>query len=302
MEYEKFNSVAEVQLFANQLPRSVQRVINLPWRGGDSFKLDLERVQFFLDKSKEQSKQTNKESSASPNSSNDDSRSRNDEEFETGPSSSSGSPDTDSLSDEGHVLLPFSKLVNLITSSMNCRNCRATVKKRCLKTTTIGIATSLTFCCDSRKCGERTNFVMEADVMAEETPTRYTAGRAATYTANWRLLLVTQLFGESQKAGEIIAGFLGLAPAGFQKPSWPMETKLGVAHEKVTAEIMFQNLKEAIKNIPPDESGRVPLCVGYDMGWQMRGRSYNSLSGHAFLIDVRTVKVVGMAVFSKTMF
>jgi hypothetical protein len=58
-------------------------------------------------------------------------------------------------------------------------------------------------------------------------------------------------------------------------------------------------LREAIKNICPDENGWVPLIVSFDMGWQRRGRSYNSFSGHALLIDVRIGKVVRMKIFSQ---
>jgi hypothetical protein len=78
-----------------------------------------------------------------------------------------------------------------------------------------------------------------------------------------------------------------------------MEEEVALQNEKVTGHTMLENLWEAINNICPDENGRVPLIVLFDMGWQCRGRCYNSLSGHAFLIDVKTGNVVGMKVFSK---
>jgi hypothetical protein len=45
--------------------------------------------------------------------------------------------------------------------------------------------------------------------------------------------------------------------------------------------------------------GKIPLTVSFDMGWQRRGMSFNSLSGHAFIIDVGTGKVIGKRTFSK---
>jgi hypothetical protein len=122
---------------------------------------------------------------------------------------------------------------------------------------------------------------------------------AARFACNWRLLLATQLIDESQKAGDIIAGFLYLAPSTFQKPWWRMENDLVVHHEKLAKEIIFQNLKDAIKNLIPDENGWVEIIGSFDMGWQKPGRSYNSLSGHAFLICVLTGKVIAMKVYSK---
>ena len=37
---------------------------------------------------------------------------------------------------------------------------------------------------------------------------------------------------------------------------------------------------------------RAPLTVSFDMGWQKRGRAFNSNSGHAFLVGGRSRKVV----------
>ena len=45
----------------------------------------------------------------------------------------------------------------------------------------------------------------------------------------------------------------------------------------------------------------IDISVSYDMGWQKRagGRIYDSLSGHGFLVDCRSKKVVRMGVFQK---
>jgi hypothetical protein len=166
------------------------------------------------------------------------------------------------------------------------------------------------------------------------------------FSANWQLVAATQLFGESQKAGEIITGFLDLAPSAFRNQWWVMEKELGVEHEIVANANITKNLKDAIKNkttflyngkVPLTVSfdmawqkrgkgpstpfpgtnitknlkdaiknkttflynGKVLLTVLFDMAWQKRGRSFNSLSGHAFLIDVVTGKIIAMQVYSK---
>jgi hypothetical protein len=55
------------------------------------------------------------------------------------------------------------------------------------------------------------------------------------------------------------------------------------------------------KDKPADpKNGKVPLTVSFDMGWQKRGRSCNSLSGRAFLIDAQSGKIVAMQVCSKS--
>jgi hypothetical protein len=80
-----------------------------------------------------------------------------------------------------------------------------------------------------------------------------------------------------------------------------MEDHLAVQHAKVASEIIDTNLKDAVKDKPSDpKNGKVPLTVSFDMGWQKRGQSYNSLSGHAFLIDAHSVKIVAMQVCSKS--
>jgi hypothetical protein len=110
------------------------------------------------------------------------------------------------------------------------------------------------------------------------------------HLSNWRLLQAMQLIGESQKAGKIVAGFLDLVPSPFQKPWWKLQNELAVQHEKLTKQIILQNLKDAIYNKVPDENRWVSLTASFDMGWQKPGRSYNSLSGHAFLVDVLAEK------------
>ena len=50
-----------------------------------------------------------------------------------------------------------------------------------------------------------------------------------------------------------------------------------------------------------DRKDSIGLDVSYDMGWQRKssGRSYDSLSGHGFLIGLSTNKIIGMRVYSK---
>jgi hypothetical protein len=45
----------------------------------------------------------------------------------------------------------------------------------------------------------------------ENTTDKHSLSSISRFGANWKLLSATQLFGESQKAGEIVARFLDLA-------------------------------------------------------------------------------------------
>jgi hypothetical protein len=203
-----------------------------------------------------------------------------------------------------HVLVPFSKMVDWISSSMSCKHCKVNIKASCISKTTVGIATQLHYDCDSEKCRSRKKNTMEAEYVEtdiEDNQDKRALHSTTRFAANWRMLAANQLFGESQKAGEIVAGFLDLSPHAFPKWWFKMEDQLAEqGHERLASEIIEQNLKDYVENkIPETGILKVPLTVSFDMGWQKRGRSYNSLSGHAFLYDVHTGKVVGMQVYSK---
>jgi hypothetical protein len=60
---------------------------------------------------------------------------------------------------------------------------------------------------------------MEAETVDVDSEDKRVLRSVSHFAANWRLVAATQLFGESQKAGEIVSGFLDLAPSAFQK-SW----------------------------------------------------------------------------------
>ena len=53
-------------------------------------------------------------------------------------------------------------------------------------------------------------------------------------------------------------------------------------------------------NLPFNEIGQVDLVVSFDMRWQRRssGHAYNSMSGHAFVIDKYTRKIIDCVVYS----
>jgi hypothetical protein len=193
-----------------------------------------------------------------------------------------------------------------IASTMKCKVCRSSIKATYISKTTVGIASRLHFKCESEKCKAREKETMEAEtvVLRGETHDNRSKSSVTRFTANWRLLAATQLFGESQKAGEIVTSFLDLAPSAFRRPWWKMEEELALAHDHVTSEIIEENLEAAVQKqrgtLHNDHVGKVPLTVSFDMGWQKRGMSFNSLSGHAFIIDVGTGKVIGKRLFSKS--
>jgi urease gamma subunit len=94
---------------------------------------------------------------------------------------------------------------------------------------------------------------MEAETVPVTSPSYKSSVQVSRFAANWRLILGTQLFGESQKPGQIIASFLDLAPGGFRNRWWPMEEEVALQNEKVTQRIILKNLREAIKNISPND-------------------------------------------------
>jgi hypothetical protein len=85
-----------------------------------------------------------------------------------------------------------------------------------------------------------------------------------------------------------------------------MEEHLATKHMKIAGQTMLQNLIESVDSQSGSgdpsnlHNGRVPLTVSFDMGWQKKGRSFDSLSGHALIICVATGKVIGLKVYSKT--
>ena len=95
------------------------------------------------------------------------------------------------------------------------------------------------------------------------------------YAANWQLVAATQIFGESQKAGAIITGFLDLTSGLFRNKWWRMEEDLALEQERIMGEVVLQNLKDSIAKQSLREgvvlhNGRVPLTVSFDMGWQKK--------------------------------
>ena len=78
-----------------------------------------------------------------------------------------------------------------------------------------------------------------------------------------------------------------------------MEAEVGEAHDNIANQCMLCNLEEAVENKSLHANGKALLTISFDMGWQKSGCAMNSLSGHAFIIDVTTAKVLGMQVYSK---
>jgi hypothetical protein len=291
VDYTKYPTVEAVEAYVNSVPLAIKRLLDVPWRGGGrSFRIDKERLQLILDSLPNRSSTNNNTITISNSNQSTSSTSR---------------VEPETRSDEGHILIPFSRMKQWIASSMCCRHCRCDVKANYISKTTIGIATEMFFKCGSDSCSNSgTTTKMQAEtVIADNDEVRPSVSRVgssvARFGANWRLLAATQLFGESQKAGEIVASYLDLAPSAFRDSWFRMENSLAVHHEKVTKQIIRQNLLVALSNKTTDENGKKPLTVSFDMGWQKRGLSFNSLSGHAFLIDVETGKVVGKRVYSK---
>ena len=272
----KYRTVDEVVDAYNLLPKNVKQMFDIPRHGGGRLKLDREKILELL-------------------------QAHNDPE-----------------EDECHVLLPYGNLVDFICEGMACKACGAVITRASLAKTTVGIATSLEYVCRSKECdgarrksskarSEAHNYI-SSRLDAETIGPGYDAvlgegcrdkRSVSNYAANWRLLAATQLVGESEAAGTIFAGFLGLAPTAFRNQWFNMEAEVGEAHDKLANQCMLCNLEEAVEDKQLHANGKAPLTISFDMGWQKSGRAMNSQSGHAFVIDVNTSKVLAMQVYSK---
>lgn len=107
--------------------------------------------------------------------------------------------------------------------------------------------------------------------------------RVDNYELNWRLTLATQLMGESQVGGSIIALMLDLCSDAFWNAWSPMEEALGVEQIKIGArEVDFNLKKETMGKVAifcKDIKEKYPVLVLYDTGWQKAAKTFDSLSG-----------------------
>jgi hypothetical protein len=216
MDYEVHYTAETVEDYVATQPLRVKRVLDIPWlSGGKSFRVDAACLQPLLDSSR-----PSVETIAPSNHLNH----RREEQPKA--------------VDNGHVLLPFNSLVEWISLNMKCRHCRVLTETSSISKTTFGIATELHHnypspSCIARKL-DRENDTMKTrkvddDSEDDETgdPADKNAKRCQTlakrrnsrFAVNWGLVAGNQLFGESQKAGEIVAGFLDLADGGSSSGS-----------------------------------------------------------------------------------
>ena len=74
------------------------------------------------------------------------------------------------------------------------------------------------------------------------------------------------------------------------------EVGLAVEHvaKKSCTDTVLKERKIAVENgAEPDDKGLVGIQCSYDMGWQKRGRGFNSLTGHGAVMGLKTGKVMG---------
>ena len=76
------------------------------------------------------------------------------------------------------------------------------------------------------------------------------------------------------------------------------EREVGLAVEHVSKKsctnTVMKERKIAVENgAVPDDKGLVGIQCSYDMGWQKRGRGFNSLTGHGAVMGLKSGKVMG---------
>ena len=126
--------------------------------------------------------------------------------------------------------------------------------------------------------------------------------RVDCFQLNWRLVLATQLIGESQVGGSIISTMLDLGRDAF----WSNWVKLGdttsVAEWKIGARVANLNLKkETLGKVAVLCNGKekYPVAISYDMGLQKATKTYDSLSGQGLMIGDRTKMVITYKNYSR---
>jgi hypothetical protein len=207
------------------------------------------------------------------------------------------------LPDDCHVIIRWSELSNLIKHNMVCSGCGNTIIN--FDRRTVGIATEIDFSCKCRETytafADRSDYMLE---QSEKTGLIRRERRIDNYELNWRLLMATQLMGESQIGGSIIGLFLDLTREAFRNAWSPMEDALGVQQRKIGQDVVDFNLnqetmgKEAF--MCDDGKLRYPVSSSYDMGWQKSKKTYDSMSGHGLLIGSQTKRVICFQNYSKS--
>jgi hypothetical protein len=171
--------------------------------------------------------------------------------------------------DNFHILIRWLQLTTMVKNNFSC-NCGEPIKhfNRC----TIGIATELDFRCQScnKNVSALANWSSYIEQNAEKT-NLYRERCINNYEMNWRLIMCTQLMGESQIGGSIIGMFLDLTRA-FRNSWRPIEDLLGVQQEERGRQCCNLNLlKEMmgeIGELHENDKVQYPVDVSYDMGWQ----------------------------------
>ena len=140
----------------------------------------------------------------------------------------------------------------------------------------------------------------------------------SSYSANTLLHLLTLYNGNGPVEFVSTCAFLGLPLAqsttnNYSRLSNGIYTKVIQAGEESVEQALLEEVKLTYNSeqreisfedwmlLEPKEREDVGIVVSFDMGWQKRssGNTYNSNSGHAFMIGAKTRKVIGMTLKSK---
>ncbi len=204
--------------------------------------------------------------------------------------------------DDCHVLIRWLELQKLVKEHFACAECGQGVVD--FNRRTVGIATELDFYCKSCKTTATAEAIRSNYTKVDESKDFIRQRRINNYELNWRLVMATQLLGESQVGGAIIGLFLDLNRDAFRNSWTPMEEALGAQQIRIGQRIADANLKQEtmgkVGTYCEDGKVRYPVSVLYDMGWQKAAKTYDSLSGQGLMIGDRTKRVVCYHNYSKS--
>ena len=232
-----------------------------------------------------------------------------DENQHAGPESTpSENTRTSNDPDDVNIIVNYKDLVGFISENFICHGCRNKVSIKNFNRKTCGIATSLGYECQNKKCKQTSVLHPEMTTHPKEENNSTNNGRSRSdryeaYGINFKLLLFLQSFGLNAAAARQLSCTLGLTnfctPFGnFSK----MEEAVAAEEIKLTKHLIKEKVLEEMKLSPTDfENGRQMICGTMDGSWINRksGKAYSSPFGTHVLIGGRTKKVLGIKEFSK---
>lgn len=212
-----------------------------------------------------------------------------------------------------NVLLNQEKFISCI-NSLCCGNTKCRKKGGFDFTrTTVGPGPSSAYCIDCSNCKVSVN--LDAQQVNNPQPNgpeddslKVLEGKENTIYADevsWRLMAFSFLNGIGEAENADLLGLLNMSPGGMHNKFSKLDKPLSVILQQMCKEKCLKNLEEEMeltrRESPQNvRNGKVFIDICADARWDKRGngKQYNSKSGMAAIIGLRTQKCVAVKVYS----